>query len=160
MARRKGIQGFLSDAWSFVTEQVDKARDRLFGTGEDEPPLPPEPEPEPEPEIIEEVEIIEVQDEIEEIEAEEFYEDDFEAYLEELRAEAERAEQTTQIITISQFLSGGGDIKRLRKIRYATETDARNFLVSSGLRAFSEIVFDERSDTFGIVVYDSPGAKQ
>lgn len=159
MAKRGGIRGFLSDAWAFVSEQVDQARDRLFGSGESEPPLPPEPEPEPEPEIIEEVEIIEVQDEIENIEEEDFYRDDFEDYLEELRQEAERAEQTVEIRTISQFVSAGGDIKRLRKIRYATPTDALNFLISSGLRAFAEVVFDERSDTFGIVVYDSPGAK-
>lgn len=137
-----------------------------FGGGErDAPPEPPpevvmvdpveETDLETEEEFFEEEEIFEEEFEEEE---EDFEADDFEEFLLELETEEEDGERVIEVTTMREFISAGGDVKRLRKVRYVSEEEAREFLESAGLAGFSEVFYDENSDTYGIAVYDSPGA--
>lgn len=49
------------------------------------------------------------------------------------------------------------DPQYLRVVRYATLSEAQNFLEEAGLLEFAEVLYVEDEDLFTIAVYDSPG---
>ena len=149
-------------------ELIRRVVEKFTGTGNPSPPEAKEPEiVTPVSEPIEDIdddydEWFELENDIEEEETDDendIVEDDFESYLRELEEFEEDEDRVIEVKTLTEFLDAGGDVKQLRKIRYVTEQEARDFLQSAGLAAFSEIIFDENSDTFALVVGDSPGAK-
>lgn len=130
-----------------------------------------EPPPEPHIELIPEQEPIdtEEEDEVERYEMElalaedadeeeDFDADDFEEYVRTIDEEELEAERDIDVRTVREFLKNKGDAKRLRKVRYYTAEEARQFLSDSGIAGFAEVLYFENEDLFGIAVYDSPGA--
>ena len=129
-----------------------------------------DPPPEPAIELIPEEEPIdtEEEDEIERYEMElaqaedadeeeDFEADDFEEYVRTLDEEQEEERRGEDVRTVREFLKEKGDAKRLRKVRYMSQEEAEEFLASSGIAGFAEVLYFENEDLFGIAVYDSPG---
>jgi hypothetical protein len=159
--RKKNI---LERGLDFIKREVD----RLTKRGAAPPEIPPEPnallpvEPtveDTDDDWQEELEEYENEEEDREEEADEEEEDDFQDYLDEINEQKEEEDRTIEVQTVREFIDAGGDVKQLRKVRYVTQQEAQDALESRGIDAFAQVLFDEETESFAIVVGDSPGAK-
>lgn len=140
-----------------IRDNLETAIGNLFGRGERGNDVPVEPVNEPvvdhDDEDIEDTDL--EFEEFEDVEDTDDYADEYDEIYED-SDDWERYDVAAQEFkTLQDYL---GDPEALRVVRYATSEEAQAFLEEAGIDAFSEILYDEDTDTFTIAVYDSPGA--
>lgn len=137
--------------WSRIRETVNSALDALGIRGQGE---------KAEPAYTHETEQVSVDDtdpftgfyvEPEEIQHERI--EDWEAMTEWI--DTHQLEDDTSVFGLAPEEVSPEDI---RHVRYASAEEAMNFLIEAGIYGFSEVVYFEEEDLYGIAVGDSPGA--